>query len=60
MVTLDRVGGSEINKSCEFAGLSTDEKPISPEIPNGSSYLCMDSGEVYFYNSSAQTWVLPQ
>lgn len=60
MVTLDRVGGQEINKSCEFVGLSTDQKPVSPEIQNGSSYLCIDSGEVWFYNSSAQAWVLPQ
>ena len=60
MVTLDRVGGQEINKSSEFVGLSTDQKPVSPEIPNGSSYLCIDSGEVWFYNSSAQAWVLPQ
>ena len=60
MVTLDRVGGQEINKSCGFVGLSTDQKPVSPEIQNGSSYLCIDSGEVWFYNSSAQAWVLPQ
>lgn len=60
MVTLNRVGGSEINKSAEFIGLSTDQKPISTEIPNGSSYLCMDSGEIYFYNSSTQQWVQPQ
>lgn len=60
MVTLDRVGGQEINKSSEFIGKSNETKPVSKEIPNGSSYLCIDSGEVWFFDADTQTWLLPQ
>lgn len=59
MVTLDKMGGQSVNKSCEFIGLSTDTKPIendTTEIPNGSSFLEMDTVKVYFYDKQSKVW----
>ena len=33
-----------------LVGLSTDSKPTSPDIGNGSMFLEMDTGSIYFYN----------
>lgn len=44
-----------------FQGLSTDEKPIGKyeelKIGNGSSFLELDTKEIYFYDQENQAWV---
>lgn len=44
----------------EFRGLSTDEKPITinetDSIANGSSYIEIDTGDVYLYDAENQEW----
>ena len=40
----------------DLRGLSTDTKPTDAFIPNGSSFLEMDTGDVYFWDSTAGTW----
>ena len=60
MVTLTGIGGQEMDKTARFRGKSSDTKPISPEIPNTSTYLEIDTGNLYFYDSDTQTWILPQ
>ena len=39
----------------EAYGLSTDDKPTD-DICNGSMYIEMDSGKVYFYDAAGEAW----
>lgn len=39
----------------EIRGLSSDTKPTD-DIPNGSSFLEMDTGEVYFWDAENSQW----
>ena len=51
-----RTGGSWIH---EYTGLSTDEKPVTNDIrkiPNGSTFLEMDTGDIYVYDLENATW----
>ncbi len=58
MVTVDRVGGQEINKSAEFFGLTGDPMPTG-DIPNGSIYVCIDdTSQTYFYDKENNQWRL--
>lgn len=60
MTTCDKLGGQNTTKSCEFVGLSTDVKPIDTDvvdIPNGSSYLEMDTLNVSFFNKEINAWI---
>lgn len=60
MVTVDK---SSMNEPLSFKGLSGDTKPTvkwgSSPILNGSTFLEMDTQEVYFYDGGTDTW-LPQ
>lgn len=58
MVSVSKVGGQVINKTTEFIGLSTDEKPIE-NVVNGSSFLEIDTLDVYFWDSDTQSWIAP-
>lgn len=60
MVTISRVGGTYVDKTAEFYGLSTDTKPISDEIPNGSIFIEMDTSQGYFFDAENQAWILAQ
>lgn len=40
----------------ELSGLSTDTKPTGEKIPNGSSFLEMDTGTVYFWDKENSQW----
>ena len=57
MVTVNKIGGQTVTRTAEFIGLSTDAKPISTEIKNGSSFFEFDTGDVYFYKAETQTWI---
>lgn len=37
-----------------FYGLSTDSKPV--DCGNGSAFVEMDTGKVYFFNAAAGIW----
>lgn len=39
----------------EFRGLSTDSKPAS--CGNGSVFIEMDSGKIYFYDAAGEQWI---
>lgn len=45
-----------INKAWDIRGLSTDQKPTEDRMPNGSSFLEMDTGNVYFWDKENQQW----
>jgi hypothetical protein len=53
---LNRVGASEVDKSAEFRGLSTDTKPTQG-LNEGDVFLEMDTGEVYFWDGDK--WIAP-
>lgn len=40
----------------DLRGLSTDTKPTGSQIPNGSSFLEMDTGSVYFWDKENSQW----
>lgn len=46
-----------------FKGLSTDIKPVETfqglEIPNGSSFLEIDTQNMVFYDAENKTWPTP-
>lgn len=45
--------------SCELRGLSTDEKPSTigiNNIANGSTFVEIDTGDIYFYDETGETW----
>ena len=42
--------------TAELYGLSTDTKPTL-EIPNGSVFIEIDTGNVFFFNGSTNVWV---
>ena len=60
-VTINRVGGTDIERSAEFYGKSTDTKPTvdanGRPLVNGSTYIEMDTSEVYFYDVDTQSWL---
>ena len=57
MITLNKIGGANRRKNCEFYGLSTDEKPINKDIPNGSSYIEIDTNTKYLFDEENLRWV---
>lgn len=40
----------------ELIGLSTDEKPTTDKIPNGSTFKEMDTGKLFMYDGDTKTW----
>ena len=40
----------------QFAGLSTDTKPTGDSVQNGSSYIEMDTGKLYFFDAEGSEW----
>ena len=50
--------GSEL-VTVELRGLSTDEKPSTlgdKQIDNGSEYIEMDTGKIFFYDLENEEW----
>lgn len=61
MITLE---GSGSSRPLSFRGLSTDTKPTTSygdlEIRNGDQFFEMDSGSVFFFDESTNTWNEPE
>lgn len=53
---LSRTGIESGSTLFQFAGLSTDEKPTGDSVQNGSSYIEMDTGTLYFYDAANEEW----
>ena len=54
-----RTGGSSIDRSADIRKLSTDTKPTKAlgfEVPHGSTWISMDTGETYMYNADTDQW----
>lgn len=62
MESIVRTGGSSVDRSADLRGLSTDVKPTAAngyDVPHGSTWLCLDTADVWFYNKNNDTWYLP-
>lgn len=60
MVTIEESERKEFKTSWDLRGLSSDTKPTEIDgkpVPNGSTYLCLDTSEVYFYDAASQSWM---
>ena len=40
-----------------FFGLHDDEKPTGDDITNGSVFVEIDTGKVYFYDAENEQWL---
>ena len=49
--------GVAVSGSADLRGLSTDNKPTT-NIPNGSTFIEMDSGKVYMWDAGNEQWRL--
>ena len=59
MESIVRTGGSSVDRSADLRGLSTYTKPTKAngdEVPNGSTYIEMDTGACFMYNVNNDTW----
>ena len=59
MYSIVRVGGSNVDRSADLRGLSTDTKPTAAngyDIPHGSTYIYMDTGACFMYDKENDTW----
>lgn len=66
MVTIYKIEKSDIKNDGKFLvelrGLSDDEKPTTINggaIINGSEFLEIDTGDLYYFNEDDTEWVLP-
>lgn len=66
MVTIYKVEKANINNAGKFLvklrGLADDEKPTTINggaIENGSEFLEIDTGDLYYFNEDDTEWVLP-
>lgn len=51
---------TETRMLVEIRGLSTDEKPTEmydKKIENGSTFIEIDTGKIYFYDLENQQWM---
>lgn len=54
-----RIMPSEDRISVELRGLSTDTKPTevaSKKVDNGSVFIEIDTGKIFFYDLDNETW----
>lgn len=59
METIVRVGGSAVDKSADLRGKSTYTKPTKAngnDVPHGSTYIEMDTGDCFMYDINDDTW----
>ena len=56
MVTNTNIACTTLETAWDLRGLSTDEKPTGAEVPNGSTFLEMDTGDVYAFDKTGTTW----
>ena len=57
MVTIVRMGGQVAQSTAELYGLSTDNEPISDDIPNASTFYEMDTKVAFLYDAENKQWL---
>lgn len=56
MVTNAGHAGTTITTGWDLRGLSSDTKPTHDQVPNGSTFVEMDTGNVFIYDKANKTW----
>ena len=56
MVTNAGSSNTALETGWDLRGLSGDTKPTGAQVPNGSSFLEMDTGNVYFWDKENEQW----
>ena len=56
MVTNAGHAGTTITTGWDLRGISTDTKPTHDQVPNGSTYLEMDTGDVFIFDKTNTVW----
>ena len=56
MVTNAGHAGTTITTGWDLRGLSTDTKPTGAEVPNGSTFVEMDTGDVFMFDKTNTVW----
>ena len=56
MYTNCNLAPSTLETGWDLRGLFTDAKPTDDQVPNGSSFVEMDTGSVYLYDKENKTW----
>lgn len=56
MYTNSNTAVASLQAGWDLRGLSGDSKPTGDEVPNGSSFLEMDTGNVYFWDKANGQW----
>ena len=51
-----QLDGVPVSGSATYFGLSTDSKPTDG-VSNGSVFLEMNTGKIYFFNEAGEAWV---
>lgn len=61
MITATREPRGDEIAPIEMVGLSTDVKPVEDfdgyPVINGSSFLEMDTGDLYWFDGASRTWL---
>jgi hypothetical protein len=57
MITNAGHAGTTITTGWDLRGLSTDTKPTYEAVPNGSTFVEMDTGDVYMFDRANSTWL---
>ena len=55
MITAKNSSVAGKGTATEYYGLSTDTKPS--EVPNGSTFLEMNTGNIYIYDAANGAWL---
>lgn len=45
-----------VSEPTTYYGLSTDSKPTGASVSNGSCFIEMDTGKLYFYDAVDSQW----
>ena len=46
-----------VSESTTMFGLSTDTKPTGTGVVNGSAFIEMDTGKIYFFDATGNQWL---
>jgi len=56
MITNCMTDDSTLMTGWDLRGLSTDGKPTDDQVPNGSTFLEMDTKDVYIFDKQNTQW----
>lgn len=56
MITNCSYTNTGLETEWNLRGLSTDSKPNGSDVPNGSTFLEMDTGAVYVFDKANTQW----